>query len=59
VEACRAAELRAARHGYTRGLLESLPRIDERRSRLQVLTRDPDWRDGPAIGTEPAGSGTA
>ena len=34
---------------YTRGLLESLPRIGERRERLQVLQRNPAWRDGPAI----------
>ena len=51
VESCRADELRSARHGYTRGLLESLPRIDERRARLQVLARDPAWHDGPAIGS--------
>ena len=54
VESCRAADLRAARHGYTRGLLESLPRIDERRSRLQVLQRDPAWRDAPTIVHEPS-----
>ena len=57
VESCRAEDLRNARHGYTRGLLESLPRIDERRSRLQVLARDPAWHDGPAIGPHaPEGS---
>lgn len=49
VESCRAADLRQARHGYTRGLLESLPRIGERRDRLSVLERDPAWRDAPAI----------
>ena len=49
VESCRAADLREARHDYTRGLLESLPRIGERRERLQVLQRNPAWRDGPAI----------
>ena len=48
VESCRGTELSNARHGYTRGLLESLPRIGERRSRLQVLSRDPAWRDAPA-----------
>lgn len=49
VETCPAAELRRARHGYTRGLLESLPRIDKRRDRLPVLERDPAWRDAPAV----------
>ncbi|WP_337875887.1 ABC transporter ATP-binding protein [Elioraea sp.] len=43
VESLPAAELHEARHPYTRGLLESLPRIDERRARLPVLTRDPAW----------------
>lgn len=46
VEECRAAELGAAKHPYTRGLLASLPRIDERRERLSVLQRDPAWLDG-------------
>jgi peptide/nickel transport system ATP-binding protein len=55
VESCRAAELAQARHGYTRGLLESLPRIGERRPRLQVLQRDPAWRDAPAVVHEPRG----
>ena len=53
VESCRAADLQQARHGYTRGLLESLPRIGEKRSRLSVLERDPAWRDAPAIHQEP------
>jgi peptide/nickel transport system ATP-binding protein len=43
VEECRASELAQARHAYTRGLLASLPRINERRPRLAVLTRDPAW----------------
>jgi peptide/nickel transport system ATP-binding protein len=49
VESCPAAELRNARHGYTRGLLGSLPRIEARRERLEVLDRDPSWRDSPTI----------
>jgi len=49
VESCAAAALEHARHGYTRGLLESLPRIGVRRERLPVLQRDPAWRDAPAI----------
>jgi peptide/nickel transport system ATP-binding protein len=46
VEECRAEELAAARHPYTRGLLASLPRIEARRERLAVLQRDPAWLDG-------------
>jgi peptide/nickel transport system ATP-binding protein len=43
VESCRAGELHAAKHPYTRGLLDSLPRLDDRRPELPVLTRDPAW----------------
>ncbi len=43
VEECRAAELLEAKHPYTRGLLASLPRIDQRREKLAVLSRDPAW----------------
>jgi len=43
VEECRASELHAAKHPYTRGLLASLPRIEESRAELAVLTRDPAW----------------
>ena len=47
LETCRAAELQAARHPYTRGLLESLPRIDRPVRELATLERDPAWRDAP------------
>jgi peptide/nickel transport system ATP-binding protein len=43
VESCRASELHAAKHPYTRGLLDSLPRLDDDRPELPVLTRDPAW----------------
>jgi peptide/nickel transport system ATP-binding protein len=43
VEECRASELAHASHPYTRGLLESSPRLDEPRERLTVLKRDPAW----------------
>ena len=43
VESCPAAELASARHPYTRGLLEALPRLDAPRTRLAVLQRDPAW----------------
>ena len=43
VEECRASELAHASHPYTRGLLESMPRLDSPRARLAVLRRDPAW----------------
>jgi peptide/nickel transport system ATP-binding protein len=43
VESCKASELRQATHAYTQGLLASLPRIRERRAKLEVLNRDPAW----------------
>jgi len=46
VESCRASELHAAKHPYTRGLLDSLPRLDDSRPELPVLTRDPAWAEG-------------
>jgi peptide/nickel transport system ATP-binding protein len=49
VESCRASELRSASHPYTRGLLQSLPKINERRERLETLSRDPAWLDEPGI----------
>jgi peptide/nickel transport system ATP-binding protein len=49
VETCRASELQNATHPYTRGLLASLPRIDQPAADLPVLSRDPAWRDGPVV----------
>jgi|DewCreStandDraft_4_1066084.scaffolds.fasta_scaffold00168_132 peptide/nickel transport system ATP-binding protein len=43
VETCRARELAAARHPYTRGLLGCLPRLDTPARRLPTLRRDPAW----------------
>ena len=45
VESCPASELHRADHPYTRGLLDALPRIGQRRRLLPVLERDPAWRD--------------
>lgn len=39
VEECAAGKLGEARHPYTRGLLASIPRIDETREELPVLDR--------------------
>ena len=47
VETCRASALDEARHPYTRGLLQSLPRVDRPVAELAVLRRDPAWLDGP------------
>ena len=47
VETIAAADLHDARHPYTRGLLESLPRIDRPLRELPVLTRDPRWLLSP------------
>ena len=45
VESCRADQLYQAKHPYTQGLLNSLPRLDAPRDRLAVLDRDPNWRE--------------
>ena len=49
VEVCDADNLHEAKHPYTQGLLGSLPRFDEPRERLQVLTRDPAWQDAASV----------
>jgi peptide/nickel transport system ATP-binding protein len=43
VESIAAADLDHAQHPYTRGLLSALPSLDQRRTRLPVLQRDPAW----------------
>jgi peptide/nickel transport system ATP-binding protein len=43
LETLRAADLAAARHPYTQGILACPPEIDHRRERLAVLRRDPKW----------------
>ena len=49
VETCRADELRNARHPYTLGLLNSVPDLEHPRDRLEVLQRDPAWREAPSV----------
>lgn len=43
MESRAAADLSAATHPYTQGLLRSLPRIGEHRAELPTLRRDPAW----------------
>lgn len=49
VETLAAADLHNARHPYTRGLLNSLPRLDAPVDRLAVLQRQQSWRDADLI----------
>ena len=49
VEVCDADKLHDAKHPYTRGLLNSLPRLDAPRDRLEVLKRDPAWSEDPSV----------
>lgn len=49
VEVCDAKKLHDAKHPYTRGLLNSLPRLDAPRTRLDVLQRDPEWSQTPSV----------
>ena len=49
VEVCDADKLREAKHPYTQGLLNSLPRLDEPCDRLKVLQRDPAWSETPSV----------
>ena len=49
VEVCDAKRLHDAKHPYTRGLLNSLPRIDAPQPRLEALTRDPEWNHAPSV----------
>lgn len=49
VEDIPARDLHRAEHPYTRGLLNSLPRLDRKTEILSTLQRDPAWRDAPTI----------
>lgn len=49
VEVCDAKNLHAAKHPYTQGLLNSLPRLDQPRKHLQVLKRDDSWAEAPSV----------
>ncbi|MEE9313025.1 MAG: ABC transporter ATP-binding protein [Rhizobiaceae bacterium] len=49
VETCQADKLHEAKHPYTRGLLNSLPRLDKPKKRLEVLQRDEAWREAESV----------
>ena len=49
VEVRKAGELHRAEHPYTKGLLDSLPRLDQPRRHLSVLDRDPAWSHEPGV----------
>lgn len=49
VEVCDADKLHEAQHPYTRGLLNSLPRLDAPQRRLEVLKRDAAWAEDPSV----------
>ena len=50
VEVCGADKLHQAKHPYTQGLLNSLPRLDQPKKHLEVLKRDDGWADGESVG---------
>lgn len=50
VEVCDADKLHQAKHPYTQGLLNSLPRLDQPKKHLEVLKRDDGWADGESVG---------
>lgn len=49
VEVCEASKLHMAKHPYTQGLLNSLPRLTAPRARLDVLQRDPAWAEAESV----------
>lgn len=49
VEVCDADKLHQAKHPYTQGLLNSLPRLDQPKKHLEVLKRDDEWANGESV----------
>lgn len=49
VETLPANKLHEAQHPYTKGLLNSLPRLNEPKERLDVLKRDPAWASQESV----------
>ncbi|MCK0126156.1 ABC transporter ATP-binding protein [Gelidibacter sp. F2691] len=50
VEVCDADKLHQAKHPYTQGLLNSLPRLDQPKKHLEVLERDDAWAESESVG---------
>lgn len=50
VEVCDADKLHQAKHPYTQGLLNSLPRLDQPKKHLEVLKRDDAWAASDSVG---------
>ena len=57
VESCRADQLYQAKHPYTQGLLESMPRLDAPRERLAVLKREESWKEPLVVTSKKSTSG--
>lgn len=55
VEELPAHDLKNARHPYTQGLLNSLPRLEQPVERLSVLQRQDSWRDEERATPQPGG----
>jgi len=49
VETCRADRLHEAKHPYTIGLLNSIPRLEHPVDHLEVLQRDDAWNLAPSV----------
>ena len=49
VETCRADRLHEAKHPYTVGLLNSIPRLEHPVDHLEVLQRDDAWSLAPSV----------
>ncbi len=49
VETLAASKLHDAKHPYTRGLLNSLPNLQEPKDKLTVLQRDPAWLNQESV----------
>jgi len=49
VEVCEADKLYQAKHPYTLGLLNSIPRLEHPVDHLEVLQRDDEWAKAPSV----------
>ncbi|MBL4741112.1 MAG: ABC transporter ATP-binding protein [Sneathiella sp.] len=49
IETCLAKDLHNTSHPYTRGLLNSLPSLQNPSEKLPILNRDPRWKEEPSV----------